>query len=164
VIDELRRDMQTRLDVLVDEAERLRKALTELGGPITHRPSAAKASTRRRPTKPRSASSSSNGGKNAGAGAAAGTSRKSRTTASRSTASRSKSTRVARVADKPNVARPDGTKGSVLATLASSGAAMTASQVASATGLGRASVSTTLSKLAKTGEVRKAARGYEVAK
>jgi hypothetical protein len=40
---------------------------------------------------------------------------------------------------------------------------MTASEVASAAGLGRASVSTTLSKLAKSGEVRKAARGYELA-
>ena len=39
---------------------------------------------------------------------------------------------------------------------------MTAGEVASLTGLGRASVSTTLSKLAKTGEVRKAARGYQM--
>jgi DNA-binding transcriptional regulator GbsR (MarR family) len=45
----------------------------------------------------------------------------------------------------------------------SSKRAMTASEVASATGLGRASVSTTLSKLAKSGEVQKAARGYELA-
>jgi DNA-binding transcriptional regulator GbsR (MarR family) len=37
---------------------------------------------------------------------------------------------------------------------------MTASQVAAATGLGRASVSTTLSKLSKAGLVSKAARGY----
>jgi DNA-binding transcriptional regulator GbsR (MarR family) len=37
---------------------------------------------------------------------------------------------------------------------------MTAGEVAAATGLGRASVSTTLSKLAKSGEVAKADRGY----
>jgi CRP-like cAMP-binding protein len=37
---------------------------------------------------------------------------------------------------------------------------MTAGEVAAATGLGRATVSTTLSKLAKTGEVSKAQRGY----
>jgi DNA-binding IclR family transcriptional regulator len=43
------------------------------------------------------------------------------------------------------------------------GGAMTASEVASATGLGRASVSTTLSKLAKSGEVTKAHRGYQLA-
>jgi DNA-binding IclR family transcriptional regulator len=39
----------------------------------------------------------------------------------------------------------------------------TAGEVATATGLGRASVSTTLSKLAKSGEVTKAARGYQLA-
>jgi DNA-binding IclR family transcriptional regulator len=47
----------------------------------------------------------------------------------------------------------------VLAAL-SSGEAMTAGEVAAGTGLGRATVSTTLSKLAKTGEVAKADRGY----
>ncbi len=51
------------------------------------------------------------------------------------------------------------TKSAVLAAL-SSGEAMTASEVAGATGLGRAAVSTTLSKLAKSGEVAKADRGY----
>ena len=40
---------------------------------------------------------------------------------------------------------------------------MTAGEVATATGLGRASVSTTLSKLAKSGELTKAARGYQLA-
>jgi DNA-binding IclR family transcriptional regulator len=43
------------------------------------------------------------------------------------------------------------------------GKPMTAGEVASATGLGRASVSTTLSKLAKSGEVTKADRGYKLA-
>jgi DNA-binding transcriptional regulator GbsR (MarR family) len=41
---------------------------------------------------------------------------------------------------------------------------MTASEVAAATRLGRASVSTTLSKLSKTGEVAKAERGYTLSK
>jgi len=45
----------------------------------------------------------------------------------------------------------------------SNGKPMTAGEVASATGLGRASVSTTLSKLAKSGEVSKADRGYKLA-
>jgi len=40
---------------------------------------------------------------------------------------------------------------------------MTAGEVATATGLGRGTVSTTLSKLAKSGEVTKAARGYQLA-
>jgi len=39
---------------------------------------------------------------------------------------------------------------------------MTASQVAAETGLGRATVSTTLSKPAKTGEVTKAERGSRI--
>lgn len=39
---------------------------------------------------------------------------------------------------------------------------MTAGEVATATGLGRASVSTTLSKLARSGEVNKAERGYQL--
>ena len=51
------------------------------------------------------------------------------------------------------------TRSAVLAAL-SSGEEMTAGEVAAASGLGRASVSTTLSKLANSGEVAKADRGY----
>jgi DNA-binding IclR family transcriptional regulator len=40
---------------------------------------------------------------------------------------------------------------------------MTAGEIAAATGLGRGTVSTTLSKLAKSGELTKAARGYQLA-
>jgi DNA-binding MarR family transcriptional regulator len=54
---------------------------------------------------------------------------------------------------------PGATRASVLAALGS-GEAMTASQVATKAGLARPTVSTTLSKLAKTGEVQKAERGY----
>jgi DNA-binding MarR family transcriptional regulator len=56
---------------------------------------------------------------------------------------------------------PGATKASVLAALAG-GDAMTAGQVATKAGLARPTVSTTLSKLAKTGEVQKAARGYQL--
>jgi DNA-binding IscR family transcriptional regulator len=56
---------------------------------------------------------------------------------------------------------PGATKASVLAALAG-GEAMTAGQVATKAGLARPTVSTTLSKLAKTGEVQKAARGYRL--
>jgi DNA-binding IclR family transcriptional regulator len=49
----------------------------------------------------------------------------------------------------------------VLAALAG-GEAMTASQVAAKARLARPTVSTTLSKLAKTGEVQKAKRGYRL--
>jgi DNA-binding IscR family transcriptional regulator len=54
------------------------------------------------------------------------------------------------------------TKASVLAAL-SGGDAMTAGQVAAKAGLARPTVSTTLSKLAKSGEVQKARRGYRLA-
>jgi DNA-binding IscR family transcriptional regulator len=56
---------------------------------------------------------------------------------------------------------PGATKASVLAALAG-GEAMTASEVATKAGLARPTVSTTLSKLAKTGEVQKAERGYRL--
>ena len=49
----------------------------------------------------------------------------------------------------------------MLAALAG-GDAMTAGQVAAKAGLARGTVSTTLSKLAKTGEVQKAERGYRL--
>jgi DNA-binding IclR family transcriptional regulator len=50
----------------------------------------------------------------------------------------------------------------VLAALAG-GEAMTAGQVAEKTGLARGTVSTTLSKLSKSGELQKAERGYRLA-
>jgi DNA-binding IclR family transcriptional regulator len=50
----------------------------------------------------------------------------------------------------------------VLAAL-SGGEAMTAGQVAEKTGLARGTVSTTLSNLAKSGELQKAQRGYRLA-
>ena len=50
----------------------------------------------------------------------------------------------------------------MLAALAG-GDAMTAGEVADKTGLARPTVSTTLSKLAKAGEVQKAERGYRIA-
>jgi DNA-binding transcriptional ArsR family regulator len=56
---------------------------------------------------------------------------------------------------------PGATKSRVLGAL-SNGKAMTAGEVAAATGLARGTVSTTLSKLAKSGEVLKADRGYRL--
>jgi DNA-binding transcriptional ArsR family regulator len=57
---------------------------------------------------------------------------------------------------------PGATKATVLKALSGAGA-MTAGEIAAATGLGRATVSTTLSKLAMSGELTKAARGYQLA-
>jgi DNA-binding transcriptional ArsR family regulator len=133
VIDEIRQDVQARLDEVLDEAERLIKALAALGGPEAHG-SQGRASTSRQ-----------NGPRTRGA------------TASTPRVTRSAGRRTRRGAR----SRSGGTKRSVLEALAS-GKVMTASDVATATGLGRASVSTTLSKLAKSGEVHKAPRGYEL--
>ncbi len=39
---------------------------------------------------------------------------------------------------------------------------MTAGEISAATGLGRATISTTLSRLAKAGELNKVVRGYQL--
>ena len=57
---------------------------------------------------------------------------------------------------------PGATKTTVLEAL-SGGGAMTSCEIAAATGLGRATVSTTLSKLPKSAELTKTARGYQLA-
>jgi DNA-binding IclR family transcriptional regulator len=57
--------------------------------------------------------------------------------------------------------RPGETKVTVLAAL-SRDHGLTASEVAQATGLARPTVSTTLSRLSKTGDVVKADRGYRL--
>lgn len=143
MIDRIRQDIQDRLDQLLAEADRLREALSALGGESrqgTSRSTGSGSSTRSRS---RSRSS--------GTGA-------SRTRGSGTTSSRSRGTSSSR-----GRGSAGGTKSSVLQALSdASGSAMTASEVASATGLGRASVSTTLSKLAKSGEVTKADRGYQL--
>ena len=56
---------------------------------------------------------------------------------------------------------PGATKAKVLGAL-STDCAMTAGDIAQATGLARGTVSSTLSKLAKTGEINKAERGYRL--
>ena len=66
------------------------------------------------------------------------------------------------VAPSPRRTPPGQTRGAVLAALAGGGP-LTAGQVADRAGLSRATVSTTLSRLAKTGEVQKADRGYRLA-
>ncbi len=143
VIDRLREQIQERLDQLAHEADRLRKALAVLD------PRSSAAPTRKPPgRKPPAASKPDSA------------------LATKPTAPAAK-TATARRTPKPAArsarrTAPGATKGSVLATLAG-GEAMTAGQVADKTGLARATVSTTLSKLAKTGEVQKAERGYRLA-
>ena len=158
MLDQLRRDIQSRLDQLVSEADKLRRVLAILGprdgskaplpsdddqaastGRRTGTPSTTRTATRRQPPTAR-------------AGERATLAAGSRTARSASGDGAAAGARTA----------PGATKTAVLAALAA-GDAMTAGEVATATGLGRASVSTTLSKLAKTGEITKAARGYQIA-
>lgn len=140
MIDRIRQDIQERLDQLLTEAERLRQALKALGGEA---PAAASRATGTRAAASRARSATASSASRARTGS--GTRARGSSSASRSRGS------------------AGGTKNSVLKALAdANGGAMTASEVASATGLGRASVSTTLSKLAKSGEVAKAQRGYQL--
>jgi CRP-like cAMP-binding protein len=142
VIDRLREQIQERLDQLVHEADRLRKALAALD------PRTSPAPTRKPPArKPPAASKlgSAPAAKPAAPAANTATVRRTPQPAARS----------------PRRTAPGATKASVLAALAG-GEAMTAGEVAEKTGLARGTVSTTLSKLAKSGEVQKAQRGYRL--
>jgi len=121
LIDQLRHEIQDRLDALLAEADRLRLALAALGPAETPEPATA-----------------------------------SRRASTPSRARRNKPAR--RASARPRTAR-GATKTAVLSALAD-GNAMTASQVASATGLPRPSVSTMLSTLVRRGELTKAERGY----
>jgi len=145
MIDEFRKQIQARLDQLMAEANKLRRALAALGGgDRSAPPDSARRRTRARvSTESPSRSSARAGSSSRGSSPSVGEATRERSTGQRS------ATRAAQ----------GQTRSAVLAAL-SSGEAMTAGEVAAATGLGRASVSTTLSKLAKTGEVAKAERGY----
>jgi DNA-binding transcriptional ArsR family regulator len=136
LIDRIRHEIQERLEQLLAEAEKLRDALAALD-PRDQKPKAQRAPARRaaRAASPR-ASTRTNSSTRA---------------SSRPAAARGSNSRTA----------PGATKNSVLAAL-EKGGAMTAGEVATATGLGRGTVSTTLSKLAKSGVVVKADRGYKL--
>ena len=135
MIDNLREQIQERLDQLVHEADRLRKALAALD------PRSSKAPARKAPARKPAPTTAS---------PAASTTKRTPARRTRQPAARS-----------PRRTAPGATKASVLAALAN-GEAMTAGEVAAKTGIARATVSTTLSKLAKTGEVQKAERGYRL--
>jgi len=149
MLDQLRQDLQHRLDDLLGEADKLRRALGALGSRETTKPSSAHDRSRAPRSRRRTPTATPRGR------AAA-----SRTPASTTPSQRAKSAVAAGNGTTARTAS-GATKSAVLAALAS-GNAMTASEVANATGLGRASVSTTLSKLAKTGEITKATRGYQL--
>ena len=135
VIDRLREQIQQRLDQLTHEADRLRRALIALD------PRSPATPARKAPAR-----------KSAPAAMP-------KPPATKSTPARRTGQPAAR---SPRRTAPGATKASVLAAL-DGGEAMTAGQVADKTGLARPTVSTTLSKLAKSGEVQKAERGYRIA-
>jgi sugar-specific transcriptional regulator TrmB len=140
LIDRIRHDIQQRLDQLLAEADKLRHALAALA-PRDRRAAEPK-TTQSQPTAKR----------------AAKTTRVVKPTPAR------RRTRAARTADGAGASTrtaPGETKAKVLAAL-SSDQALTAGEVAKATGVARPTVSTTLSKLSKTGEVVKADRGYRL--
>jgi DNA-binding transcriptional ArsR family regulator len=144
MIDRIREDIEQRLEQLLAEADKLRQALSALGSDGN-----GQATTRRR---------SGSGG--------ASTATRARTRARSSTPPAGR--RATRTTSAAPAARQrsasGGTRRAVLETLAKAGGQpLTAGQVASATGLGRPSVSTTLSKLARSGDVIKAERGYAIA-
>ena len=137
MIDRIRHNIQERLDQLLAEVEKLRHALAALD-------------PRERPAsepKPKPA--------------AKRPARKA--TSTKPTPARTR-TRAAGSANgspaSPRTALGE-TRAKVLAALSSDGA-LTAADVATATGLARPTVSTTLSRLAKSGEAAKADRGYRL--
>jgi DNA-binding transcriptional ArsR family regulator len=141
MLDQIRRDIQARLDELLGEIERLRRALAALT-------SSAGETTRGDRAAPASGAAGESVVKSAGA----------RTRRSPRTAEKPASSAAATVRAPT---QPGATKTAVLVALGN-GNAMTAGEIAAATGLGRATVSTTLSKLATSGEIAKAARGYQL--
>lgn len=144
MIDRLREQIQQRLDQVVGEADRLRKALAALDPRSSPAPApTAPAPTAASPTAPGRKGTPAMAGSTTPATTPATARRTTQAPASRRTA-------------------PGATKAAVLTALAG-GTEMTAGQVADKSGLPRATVSTTLSRLAKNGDVQKAPRGYRLA-
>lgn len=154
MIDRLREQIQQRLDQLASEAERLREALIALDPRSSAQPARTQAAPARKPAGRRRAPARARSTPKAAASAEA---------AAPARAAAAPAAKPARRAGRPtgsNQAKPGATKATVLEALAG-GEALTAGQVAAKTGLGRGTVSTTLSRLAKSGEVERAARGYK---
>jgi CRP-like cAMP-binding protein len=143
LIDRIRHDIQERLEQLVAEAEKLRRALAALYPRENPNPNSTPKPTRKLTPKPAERSAP-----------AAHRTPEPPAAAPQGAPSSGKASPRARAA-------PGATKATVLGAL-STDRAMTAGDVAKATGLARGTVSTTLTKLAKTGEVSKAERGYRL--
>jgi DNA-binding transcriptional ArsR family regulator len=150
MLDQIRRQIQDHLEELLGEIDKLRRALTALtsrdGEPADGARAAAVDS-----------SAADQSAKTSGAATRRAPRTRKASVPPRPTA------QPASPAAAPARTRtaPGATKAAVLAAL-NEGSAMTAGEIAAATGLGRATVSTTLSKLAATGTIIKAARGYQL--
>jgi CRP-like cAMP-binding protein len=140
LIDRIRHDIQERLEQLLAEVEKLRRALAALD-------------PREKPTPKRTPKRTPKPAERSAPAAAS-------TPESPSAAPRKRAPSAGTASSRARTA-PGATKATVLGALSADGA-MTAGEVAKVTGLGRATVSTTLTKLAKTGEVTKAERGYRL--
>jgi sugar-specific transcriptional regulator TrmB len=136
LIDRIRQDVQQRLDQLLAEADKLRRALAALDPRERSTPKPKTAKSQRTAKQPDAAKANP---------------ARTRTRTASTANGAGASTRTG----------PGETKAKVLAAL-SSDQALTAGEVAKAAGLARPTVSTTLSKLSKTGEVVKADRGYRL--
>lgn len=179
MIDQLREQIQKRLDELVAEAERLRHALAALGqspGPAPARVrraagaagsrgvrAVAEAAAPRRPRRRRPTVEQPTAAPAPASEASPSEPAAAPEPSSRPRAPRAARARRAQTPPSPSTARAASgeTKAAVLAALAG-GEAMTAGQVAEKAGLARPTVSTTLTKLVKSGEVQKAERGYRL--
>jgi hypothetical protein len=142
-------DQLKQHQVLSDELDRLRDALSRIEGAARSRVGAGPRG--RRPA-----------AKPAGSAKRAGTARPASTARRASTAKRPGTAKQASPA-KPTRARAGAPRGQNKAKVLDAlkgGDAMTASEIAKATGIGAATVSTLLTKMAKTGELAKAERGY----
>ena len=137
LIDRIRHDIQQRLEQLLAETDKLRHALVALDP--RERVSSKPTATKPQPIRKRAVNPSDT----------------AKRTPARASASASNGATASRRT------RPGETQTKVLAAL-SRDQASTAGEVAKATGLARPTVSTTLSKLSKTGAVVKAERGYRL--
>ena len=150
MLDQIRRQIQDHLEELLGEIDKLRRALTALtsrdGEPADGARAAAVDS-----------SAADQSAKTSGAATRRAPRTRKASVPPRPTA------QPASPAAAPARTRtaPGATKAAVLAAL-NEGSAMTAGEIAAATGLGRATVSSTLSKLATSGAITKAARGYQI--
>jgi DNA-binding transcriptional ArsR family regulator len=150
MLDQIRRQIQDHLEELLGEIDKLRRALTALTSRDGEPADGARAAAVDSSAADQSAKTSG-----------AATRRAPRTR--KASVSPRPTAQPASPAAAPARTRtaPGATKAAVLAAL-NEGSAMTAGEIAAATGLGRATVSSTLSKLATSGAITKAARGYQI--